>query len=165
MDSGIDFYWDQCLVQGRHCLLTDDTCREQGTEEKAMEQNVTLIHRDAVHEKVRVCQSPKMCPALMIAFDTTAGLVDWPAATIRATGLAITADYCIASVPSRSPYTINEVVEEWERGGREGEVPPGVRDAVPVREGEEKEYVVADAKYMLRPEVRICVFFSEGWSV
>lgn len=38
---------------------------------------------------------------------------------IRATSLEITADDCVApmhSMPSRSPYTTIEVVEEWKSG-------------------------------------------------
>ena len=47
-----------------------------------------------------------------------------------------------------------EEVALWERAGRPGGVPPGVNTAVPVQPGEDTEYVVADAQYILRPEVR-----------
>ena len=45
------------------------------------------------------------------------------------------------------------VVEEWEKMGRPGGVPPGVNQAVPVEVGEEREYTSDDPRYLLRPEV------------
>jgi hypothetical protein len=46
-------------------------------------------------------------------------------------------------------------VEEWQRTGRPGGKPPGVRDlAPPVKKGEPSDYRIQDRKYLSRPEVR-----------
>ena len=48
-----------------------------------------------------------------------------------------------------------EAVAAWEKAGRPNGVPPGVNQTAPAKAGEDTEYVVADAQYMLRPEVRV----------
>lgn len=43
----------------------------------------------------------------------------------------------------------------WEEQGRPDSVPPGVNQASPVIPGEDTEYTVVDARYLLRPEVSV----------
>lgn len=45
-----------------------------------------------------------------------------------------------------------EELKEWESSGKGG-IPPGVRDATPVAPGHSTEYLIRDARYILRPEV------------
>ena len=54
-----------------------------------------------------------------------------------------------------------EVVDEWELGGRPGDVPPGMREPEPERDKRKRDYRVYLNTYLLRPEVR---FFLFSWS-
>ena len=53
-----------------------------------------------------------------------------------------------------------EVVEEWEQGGRVGEVPPGLRQVAPERV--ERDYRATKPGYFLRPEVGFHFFSVLG---
>lgn len=56
--------------------------------------------------------------------------------------------------PYSGPKWIDEIAR-WEAEGRPGNVPPGVGEAVPVKDGADKEYKTGDTRYLLRPEVRL----------
>ena len=45
-------------------------------------------------------------------------------------------------------------VDEWEKAGRKGGVPPGVNRATAAAEGQPREYEIKDSYNPLRPEVR-----------
>lgn len=47
----------------------------------------------------------------------------------------------------------SEEVEVWEKAGRPNGYPPGVNQTMPITPGEHTEYVIADSRYILRPEV------------
>ena len=47
-----------------------------------------------------------------------------------------------------------EELTVWEKAGRPNGVPPGVNQTLPVKSDEDTEYVIADAQYILRPEVQ-----------
>lgn len=50
-------------------------------------------------------------------------------------------------------------VDEWQRVGRPGNKPPGVRDlAPPVKAGEHKDYILEVGTYFSRPEVPFYIF-------
>ncbi|PSR83661.1 hypothetical protein PHLCEN_2v5668 [Hermanssonia centrifuga] len=55
------------------------------------------------------------------------------------------------SFPHHGTKWVDEV-SKWEREGRMGGVPPGVNQATPYGDGENREYNVNDARYLLRPE-------------
>jgi mannosyl-oligosaccharide alpha-1,2-mannosidase len=45
-------------------------------------------------------------------------------------------------------------VDEWEKAGRPGDVPPGVREVPPESQGN-RDYQARKSAYLLRPEVRV----------
>ena len=48
-----------------------------------------------------------------------------------------------------------EVVDEWESGGRQGDVPPGMGEPEPERDLKKRDYYsLYPNAYFLRPEVR-----------
>ena len=48
-----------------------------------------------------------------------------------------------------------EVVDEWELAGRPGEVPPGMEEPEPEKNGTKRDYYGRPNDYLLRPEVRL----------
>jgi hypothetical protein len=55
-------------------------------------------------------------------------------------------------------------VEEWQRAGKPGGKPPGVKDlAPPVKDGERRDYRLRVATYLSRPEVCIHRFILRVW--
>jgi mannosyl-oligosaccharide alpha-1,2-mannosidase len=53
-----------------------------------------------------------------------------------------------------------EVVDEWELGGRKGDVPPGMGEPGPERDPSKRDYYPYQRTYYLRPEVRFFLFLS-----
>ena len=46
-----------------------------------------------------------------------------------------------------------DVVDEWELGGRQGDVPPGMGEPGPERDSRKRDYISYRSSYYLRPEV------------
>ena len=53
-----------------------------------------------------------------------------------------------------------EVVDEWELGGRQGNVPPGMGEPEPERDSGKRDYSSFQNSYFLRPEVRFSPFLE-----
>ena len=51
-----------------------------------------------------------------------------------------------------------DVVDEWELGGRQGDVPPGMGEPAPERDFSKRDYSLYRSYYNLRPEVRLSLF-------
>jgi len=59
-----------------------------------------------------------------------------------------------------------EVVDEWELGGRQGDVPPGMGQPEPEKDSGKRDYYSTYPNaYLLRPEVRKKIFFSRAFSL
>ena len=54
-----------------------------------------------------------------------------------------------------------EVVDEWESGGRQGDVPPGMGEPAPERDSRKQDYTLSRSYNYLRPEVRLGFLVSE----
>ena len=54
-----------------------------------------------------------------------------------------------------------DVVDEWELGGRQGDVPPGMREPAPERDSIKQDYTLSRSYNYLRPEVRLGFLVSE----
>ena len=53
-----------------------------------------------------------------------------------------------------------EVVDEWELGGRQGNVPPGMGEPEPEKDSGKRDYFSFQNSYYLRPEVRFSLFLE-----
>ena len=51
-----------------------------------------------------------------------------------------------------------DVVDEWELGGRQGDVPPGMGEPEPERDFRKQDYTLSRSYNYLRPEVRFSLF-------
>ena len=52
-----------------------------------------------------------------------------------------------------------DVVDEWELGGRQGDVPPGMGEPAPERDSRKRDYISYRSSYYLRPEVSTLFLF------
>lgn len=82
----------------------------------------------------------------------------WAAEGLAHTCWLTYADTTTGLGPERIHFPVSgkkwvDEIATWEKEGRVGGVPPGVNQTAPVGEGEGKEYIATDARYLLRPEV------------